>query len=65
MYVCCNVTDTHATIVIAWVAVKFSINTTIVALKFSYSLQQEWYVFIPNFTAIPVLFLVNAIPVSC
>ena len=32
-------------LVIAWVVVKFGINTTSVALKFPFSMQQEWYLF--------------------
>ena len=53
-------------LVIAWVAVKFGIKTTSVALKMGKISQGEIFnetrvVFIPNFTAIPMLFPVNTI----
>ena len=59
-------------LVIAWVAVKFGINTTSVVLemvnftwlrlvKFIPISNTTLVVFIPNFTAIPMLFPVNTI----
>ena len=58
--------------VIAWVAVKFKINTTSVVLEmgqisrgeaewnYPFPIQQEWYLS-QIFTAIPMLFHVNTI----
>jgi len=50
-------------LVIAWVAVKFGINTTSVTLKIGkiFIFNATRVVFIPNFTAIPMLFPVNTI----
>ena len=45
-------------LVIAWVAVKFGINTTSVVLEIYHS-NTTLMVFIPYFTAIPMLFPVN------
>ena len=46
-------------LVIAWVAVKFGINTTHVALKFLCLMQQEW--FLSQISLLPMLFQVNTI----
>ena len=55
-----NETGMVLVLVIAWVAVKFGINTMSVALKFPFSMQQEWYL-----SQILLLFPVNTILDDC